>query len=91
VQVLQTDVTAALAREFRRPSASLRLDRIATVEAGRRFLRIDAIGVAYLDRQSPATPLTIQALIDRTSGAWLRLDYGVGAGPTGGLPSLAIH
>lgn len=78
VQQLEALVTADLAREHRKPSARLHLDRVATVEGDGQRLRIDAQATAYLDRYGPGMPLTIVALYDRSSGAWLKLEYGPG-------------
>jgi hypothetical protein len=72
---------AALAQEFRNPSAWLHLDRIATVEGGGELLRINAEGVAYLGRDGPGTPVTVEALYDRSSDSWPRLVYVVGDEP----------
>jgi hypothetical protein len=78
VRQLEADITAALAHHMRQPTTSVRLDRIATVEAGPRLLRISAAGVAYADRGGPGMALTILALYDRTRRAWMRLEYGLG-------------
>jgi hypothetical protein len=93
VQQLETDVTGALAHQFRRPAAWLRLDRIATVEGGRRFLRINAEGVAYFGGEGRGTSVTVEAIYDRSSDAWLKLEYGLGgeAGATAAAPTIAAH
>ncbi|WP_332937948.1 hypothetical protein [Lysobacter sp. CCNWLW3] len=78
VQRLEAIVIADMARELRKPSAWLRLDSVSTVQGDGRHLRIDARGTAYLDRYGPGTPLTVVALYDRSSDAWLKLEYGPG-------------
>lgn len=72
---LEALLSADLAQELRQPSARLRLDRVSTVECDGQRLRIDALGTVYPDRYGPGTPLTIAALYDRPSHAWLRLEY----------------
>lgn len=76
IRRLETVVGADLARELRKPSAWLRLDTVSTVEDEGRHLRIDAQGTAYLDRYGAGTPLNVVALYDRSSDAWLKLEYG---------------
>lgn len=78
VQQLEALVTADLAQEHRKPSARLHLDRVSTVEGDGQRLRIDAQATAYLDRYGPGVRLTVVALYDRSSDAWLRLEYGPG-------------
>jgi hypothetical protein len=78
VRQLEADVTSALAHHMRQANVSVRLDRIATVEGGNQFLRINAAGVAYFNRGGAGTALTILALYDRTRRAWMRLEYGLG-------------
>lgn len=75
VRQLEALVTADLAQEHRKPSARLHLDRVSTVEGDGQRLRIDAQATAYLERYGPGTPLTVVALYDRSSDAWLRLEY----------------
>jgi hypothetical protein len=48
------------------------------VEGGGELLRINAEGVAYLGRDGPGTPLTVEALYDRSSDSWPRLVYVLG-------------
>jgi hypothetical protein len=83
VRKLEADVTTALVHRLHQPATSVRLDRIATVEDGSRFLRISAQGMAYTGRSDGGTPLTILALYDRTRRAWSRLDYGLGEAASG--------
>ena len=78
VQQLEADVTAALAHHARQSAVSVRLDRVATVEGGTRFLRMQAGGVAYFSDNGAGTALTISALYDRSRRTWKRLEYGLG-------------
>ena len=88
VRQLETKVIAALSKQFRKQSISLRLDRIATVQSGSQYLRINADGLAYLGAEG-SKDMTIEALYDRSSGRWLRLHYGLGedAGYSSGQPT----
>lgn len=67
-------VIAQLAREFGYQKVWLQLDRIATVESGRRYLRIDASGTADFGRDGVA-PARIEGLYDREQKVWLRVAY----------------
>jgi hypothetical protein len=76
VQQLESMIVAMLSKEFRDRSVWLQLDRIATVEGGSHYLGISADGIAHVDGDS--TDVTIEAFYDRSSGEWLRLNYGLG-------------
>ncbi|RNF83273.1 hypothetical protein EER27_12330 [Lysobacter psychrotolerans] len=78
IRHLESHTAKALARRFRKPSTWLRLDWIATVEGGNRFLRINAEGVAYVSREDPGTPVVLQAIYDRPGNAWVRIEYELG-------------
>lgn len=80
IRHLESDMAKALARRFRKPSTWLRLDAIATVEGGNRFLRINAEGMAYVDRNDPGAPVVLQAIYDRIGNAWVRIEYELGGG-----------
>ncbi|MBX3711535.1 MAG: hypothetical protein KF800_06210 [Lysobacter sp.] len=67
-------VVAQLSREFGYQKVWLQLDRIATVESGRRYLRIDASGTADFGRDG-AAPARIEGLYDREQKVWLRVAY----------------
>ncbi len=67
-------VIAQLAREFGYQKVWLQLDQIATVESGRRYLRIDASGTADFGRDG-AAPARIEGLYDREQKVWLRVAY----------------
>jgi len=70
-------VVAALDKEFQGQAVRLQLDRITTLEAGKRFLRIDASGIADFGREG-STPARVDALYDRSENAWLRVNYELG-------------
>jgi hypothetical protein len=91
VRRLEADMAAKLVRELRKPSTWLRLDRISTVEGGNRLLRINAEGIAYFDREGHGTPLTIEALYDRSSNSWRRLAYGLGDSGMPAAKSIVRH
>lgn len=77
VQELDARVVAALDKEFQGQPVRLQLDRINTLEAGKRFLRIDASGIADFGREG-STPARVDALYDRHENAWLRVNYELG-------------
>lgn len=77
VQQLDARVVAALDKEFQGQPVRLQLDRITTVEAGGRFLRIDASGIADFGREG-STPARVDALYDSRDDAWLRVNYELG-------------
>jgi hypothetical protein len=67
-------VVEQLSREFGYQKVWLQLDRIATMESGRRYLRIDASGTADFGRDG-AAPARIEGLYDREQKVWLRVAY----------------
>jgi hypothetical protein len=74
VRELDDRVVDMLGDEFGTQQVRLQLDRIATVEAGRRYLRIDASGIADFGLDGTA-PTRVEALYDRQDNAWLRVAY----------------
>ena len=64
--------------EFSGQPVRLQLDRIITVEAGSRYLRIDASGIADFGPEG-TSPARIEALYDRRDGTWLRVNYELGS------------
>lgn len=80
VRQLEDRIMAELDKAYG-AGARLQLDRISTVEAGRRFLRIDASGVADFGLQG-STPIRIESLYDTRKSDWQRAQYflGVAAG-----------
>jgi hypothetical protein len=81
VQQLDARVVAALDKEFQGQPVRLQLDRITTLEAGKRFLRIDAAGIADFGREG-STPARVDALYDRRDDTWLRVNYELGPAAT---------
>lgn len=80
---LDNTVVDRLGKEFANQRVRLQLDRIVTVEAGSRYLRISAIGIADFGRDG-STPAQVEALYDRHDSAWLRVSYELG--PTTAAP-----
>ena len=78
---LDARVAARLDEEFGGQPVRLQLDRIASMEAGGRFLRIEAVGIADFGREG-TTPAHVDALYDRRDGSWLRVNYELGPSAT---------
>ncbi len=72
-------VSERLGNEFSGQSVRLQLDRITTVEAGSRYLRINASGIADFGPEG-TSPTRIEALYDVRDKAWLRVSYELGPG-----------
>jgi hypothetical protein len=87
VRQLDDNVVARLGKEFANQSVRLQLDRITTVEAGKRYLRINASGIADFGRDG-TSPAQIEALYDRRDSAWLRVNYELG--PAAGVEDLGM-
>jgi hypothetical protein len=79
VRELDDNVVARLGKEFANQQVRLQLDRITTVEAGKRYLRINASGIADFGPEG-TSPARIEALYDRRGNAWLRVSYELGPG-----------
>lgn len=77
VSQLDDNVVGRLGSEFANQNVRLQLDRIVTVEAGTRYLRISASGIADFGRDG-TTPAQVEALYDRRDRAWLRVNYELG-------------
>jgi hypothetical protein len=77
VRQLDDNVVARLAKEFANQAVRLQFDHITTVEAGTRYLRINASGIADFGRDG-TTPTQIEALYDRRDNTWLRVNYQLG-------------
>lgn len=76
VHQLDDQVVAELERT-QGGNARLQLDRIETVEAGRRFLRIHASGIVDFGLRG-LTPIRIESLYDTTRSSWQRVYYELG-------------
>ena len=79
VRELDERVVQGLGKEFAGQVVRLQLDRITTVEAGSRYLRINANGIADFGAEG-TSPARIEALYDRRGKAWLRVNYELGPG-----------
>lgn len=77
VQELDGKVAAELDKEFDGQPVRLQLDEITTLETGKRYLRIDAQGIADFGREG-STPARVDALYDRKEKSWLRVNYELG-------------
>jgi len=74
VRELDDRVVGMLGKEFGYQQVRLQLDRIDTIEAGTRYLRIDARGISDFGLDGTA-PTRVEALYDRTANVWLRVAY----------------
>lgn len=81
VSELDDRLAAELEAEHGGERVRLQLDRISTIEAGRRFLRIDAVGIADFG-PAGTTTAHVDALYDRRDNAWLRVSHELGTGAT---------
>lgn len=82
IRQLDDTVVARLGEEFASQAVRLQLDSITTVEAGTRYLRINASGIADFGRDG-TTPTQIEGLYDLRDRAWLRVNYELGPAPGG--------
>ena len=74
VRELEESIAGKLGEEFGGQHARLQLDRIDTLEAGPRYYRIDAGGIADFGRDGTA-PVHVEGLYDRKERNWLRAAY----------------
>ncbi|TXH72428.1 MAG: hypothetical protein E6Q88_06280 [Lysobacteraceae bacterium] len=74
IREMDDRVVAMLGEEFGYQQVRLQLDRIVTVEAGTRYLRVDADGIADFGLDG-TSPLRVEALYDRKAPNWLRIAY----------------
>lgn len=88
IRELEERVAGKLGEEFGGQHARLQLDRIDTVEAGPRYYRIDAAGIADFGRDGTA-PVRVEGLYDRKARDWLRAAYTLGADDDAGGPAAA--
>lgn len=78
---LENRVAGDLDREYGDGVSRLQFERIRTVEAGTRLLRISATGTADLGAGGEM-PLQIESLYDIKRDTWLHVDYTLGQGGT---------
>ena len=86
VRELDDRVVGMLGKEFGYQQVRLQLDRIDTIEAGTRYLRIDADGIADFGIDGTA-PARVEALYDREQNAWLRVSYTLDGTPPPASPA----
>jgi hypothetical protein len=86
VRELDDRVVGMLGKEFGYQQVRLQLDRIDTIEAGARYLRIDANGIADFGIDGTA-PARVEALYDREQDAWLRVTYTLDGTPPPASPA----
>lgn len=86
VRELDDRVVGMLGKEFGYQQVRLQLDRIDTIEAGTRYLRIDANGIADFGLDGTA-PTRVEALYDREQNAWLRVSYTLDGTPPVASPA----
>ncbi|MGH8085605.1 MAG: hypothetical protein ACREPV_10065 [Lysobacter sp.] len=77
VRALGQRVDTALDREFAQQPVQLVVGRATTAEAGARYLLVEALGTADFADEG-IVPAQVQALYDRQTGEWLRVDYELG-------------
>lgn len=78
VRGLSEAVNRAMAAEFGQQSVEMRIDHASTSPASSRYLQVQAVGQARFGGEG-TEQADIQALYDRTTGQWLRVDYELGA------------
>lgn len=85
VRDLSQQLNRAMAAEFGQQTVEMRIDHASTSPAGRRYLQVQALGQAQFGAEG-TEQASIQALYDRATGQWLRVDYELGsAAPRGDL------
>lgn len=67
----------AIDAEFPQQPVQLVVSRVTTADAGKRYMLVQASGTADFAAEG-TTPTQVQALYDRRTGEWLRLDYELG-------------
>lgn len=77
VRLLDEQVSLILAAEKNLPLVRLQLDRITTVEAGTRYLSMNAGGLADLG-VAGTLALSIDGIFDRSRNEWLSVHYDLG-------------
>jgi len=75
---LTAEVDRRLRKEFAQQSARVALDAVRIVPAGKRYLRLQAIGTADFGQEG-TTDAGVQALYDMRNGEWLQVSYELGA------------
>lgn len=76
-QALATRTQRALGKEFAQQSVTVSLDDITTRDAGKRYLQVQATGIAQFEGEGGAETL-VTAVYDRQNRQWLQVDYELG-------------
>ncbi|OHE83258.1 MAG: hypothetical protein A2579_06670 [Lysobacterales bacterium RIFOXYD1_FULL_69_11] len=71
---------AALVDEFAQQPVSLALEDVRSVDAGERYLRVDASGTADFGREGNAAA-QVHGLFDQQENRWVRVSYELGEAP----------
>jgi hypothetical protein len=90
IRELDDRVIALVGQEFGYQQVRMQLDQITTMEAGARYLRIDAQGLADFGLDGTA-PTHVEALYDRTTETWLRVAYVLQPSAEAGLPPVSAQ
>lgn len=80
---LAAEVDGLLREEFVQQRAAMTFDKVTLVDAGKRYMRVEAIGTAKFGGEG-ATAANVKALYDRRSHQWVRVDYELGTGANRG-------
>lgn len=75
---LANKVDIALRNEFPQQPVDMVMEHVTTSAAGKRYLQVRGVGTADFGAEG-ATAAQVEALYDRHSGQWLRVDYELGA------------
>jgi hypothetical protein len=86
---LAAQVDGRLRDEFAQQRAAMVLDKVTVVDAGKRYMRVEAIGTANFSGEG-ATAANVKALYDRRDHQWLRVDYELGTGANRGALQASI-
>ncbi len=75
---LASRVDAALRSEFPGQPVEMLMERVTTRAVGNRYLQVKGVGTADFGVEG-STAAQVEALLDRRSGQWLRVDYELGS------------
>ncbi|WP_460823670.1 hypothetical protein [Lysobacter olei] len=77
VRGLSQQVNQALASEFGQQPVEMRIDHASASPAGSRYLHVQAVGQALFEGEG-TEHASVEALYDRRTGQWLRVNYDLG-------------
>lgn len=75
---LSSKLGAALRAEFPQQTVELVMERVTTMAVGQRYLQVNGMGTADFGVEG-TTAAQVDALYDRRTGQWRRVDYELGA------------